>query len=85
MRALLVFLLTSGGAAAAEWPESITTALFADADFTTLRPAEEIAQNWALLTEEDRATLRRDCAAEPVEGTPGPDAVARACEALPAE
>lgn len=85
MRALLILLVTTGAASAAQWPESVTTALFSDADFTTLRPAEEIAQNWALLTEEDRATVRRDCAADPTEGTPGPEAVRQACAALPAE
>lgn len=85
MRAVLILLMTASAASAAEWPEPVTTALFADADFTTLRPAEEIARNWALLTDEDCATVRRDCAAEPAEGTPGPDSVRLACAALPAE
>lgn len=80
--AALSLLATAAHAQEPTWPEPVTTAFFSDADFTTLRPADEIAANWALLTQQDRQTVLDDCAALPEQPEPS---VRLACEAIPEE
>lgn len=84
MRYLVLTLLFAAPAMAQEpsaWPESVTTAFFADAEFTTLRPPEDIAANWALLTDADRELVERDCAAPNLGEAPA--LVREVCAALP--
>lgn len=83
MRYLILPLLFAAPAFADEpvWPEAVTTAFFADAGFTTLRPADEIAANWALLTEADRQQVLQDCDAAKTGDVP--DMVREVCQAVP--
>ncbi|WP_019956421.1 hypothetical protein [Yoonia vestfoldensis] len=44
-----------------DWPQTLVMAMFAQ-DRLTVRPAEELALQWATLEPEDQDIIRRDCA-----------------------
>ena len=56
----------SPGAAATSpmpgWDQSVADAFFADPTMGTLRPQDEIRQNWVSLSPEQQAQVRSDCA-----------------------
>lgn len=43
------------------WPLSIGSTFFTDAELTTMRSADEISQGWQLLSQEDRDTVLAEC------------------------
>ncbi|MBL4918695.1 hypothetical protein [Szabonella alba] len=56
-----------------DWSTSLATAIFAE-NRESVRPANEIAMQWATLSPEDQDIIRRDCMVHmqtPVEGTEG--------------
>lgn len=53
----------AGPSAGPNWAGPIGEAFFADEGMATLRPEAELSRNWDALPEEDKAQVRRDCAA----------------------
>lgn len=83
MRRLLLVPLLAATPALAQptWPEPVLTAFFADADFTQLRPDDELRANWELLLQEDRDLVTTSCENEDPAGLSA-ESLEQVCEAV---
>lgn len=54
---------TSGEKFGTNWPLSVGTTFFTDADSTALRPTEEVTKGWQSLSPEDQTMIKTDCEA----------------------
>jgi hypothetical protein len=53
---------TSGDDFGSDWSRTLGSAIFSDPEMTEMRPGSEISSQWATMSAEDKAMLKRDCA-----------------------
>ncbi|RYE85293.1 MAG: hypothetical protein EOP19_09700, partial [Hyphomicrobiales bacterium] len=54
--------MSASGEFGTNWPLSVGTTFFTDADSATLRTTEEVTSGWQSLSPEDQTMIRADCA-----------------------